>query len=384
MRPKLAIVGTQRDTRDYAPFDDQDYDIWVFNEAMSQVIHDRENKPYRWVRRADAVFQLHDPAVYMSPNNRSDKFHWEWLQQDHGDLVIYMQEVDPRVPNSVRFPLEDVNALLDEFRQGINLEKREFLTSTPSLALALGILLGYKDIFMCGMDMKSETEYQFQREGFTFWMGYALGKGVHVDMISGDEIFDRPIYGYGGYIFTTPEMFKERISELTPALNAARANLRSLEEKFNEGWNNGAGEYLEQASIARSNLGFLEAQVFENERYLFKVEQMQRDNEMPFIDRNEYEMSAAEANKNLVLIGPQLYRNVGHVDLTLETYQFTTNPHYLPQLKYHCEEYLKSQYDYGKEQGKFEENRRLAQEMDKRLKAAGGRKTVQSVIGLPA
>jgi hypothetical protein len=62
----------------------------------------------------------------------------------------------------------------------------------------------------------------------------------------------------------------------------------------------------------------------------------------------------------------------------------TTNPHYLPQLKFHCEEYLKSQYHYGKEQGKFEENLRLAKEMDKRLKAAGGQKTVQSVIGLPA
>jgi hypothetical protein len=110
---------------------------------------------------------------------------------------------------------------------------------------------------------------------------------------------------------------------------------------------------------------------------------MQRDNDLPFIDRNEYEMAAAEANKGLVIIGPQLYRNVGHVDLTLETYQYTTNPHYLPQLKHHCEEYLKSQYQYGKEQGKFEENRRLAQEMDKRLKAAGGIKSVQSVLGLP-
>ena len=299
-------------------------------------------------------------------------------------MQIFMQEVDPLVPNSVRYPIEEIGEMMDNFRQGLDLEKRTFLTSTPSQALALGIYLGYKDILLCGMDMKSDTEYQFQREGFAFWIGFALGWRVNVDMLSGDDIFNRPIYGYGGYIFTTPEMFRTRIAELTPALNTARQHLRSLEEKFNEGWGNGAGEYLEQAAIARSNLGFLEAQVFENERYLFKVEQMERDNNMPFIDRNEYEMSAAEANKNLVLIGPQLYRNVGHVDLTLETYQFTTNPHYLPQLKFHCEEYLKSQYNYGKEQGRYDENLRLAREMDLRLKAAGGKKSVQSVVGLPA
>jgi hypothetical protein len=84
-----------------------------------------------------------------------------------------------------------------------------------------------------------------------------------------------------------------------------------------------------------------------------------------------------------MVLGPNLYRNVGHVDMTLETYKYTTNPHYLPQLQYHVRRYLETQYNYGREQGKFEENRRLAVEMDKRLKAAGGNKTVQSVFGLP-
>ena len=107
------------------------------------------------------------------------------------------------------------------------------------------------------------------------------------------------IYGYGGYILTTPEMFRERIEELTPALNAARANLRAIEEKFNEDGAMGRVNISSRRHIARSNMGLLEAQMFENERYLFKVEQMERDHELPFIDRNEYEMAAAEANQAL-------------------------------------------------------------------------------------
>ena len=202
-------------------------------------------------------------------------------------------------------------------------------------------------------------------------------------MISGDDIFDRPIYGYDGYIQTKPEFFRERIAALTPALNAARINMRAIEEKFNEGWNNGAGDYIADMAVSKTNIGVLEGQIFENERYLYKVEQMQQDDEFPFIDRNEYEMAAAAANKALLDYGPQVYRTVGHVDMSIATWNFSKNPAYLPQLQFHVRDYLEANYQFGREDGKFQENRRLAAEMDKRLKAAGGIKTVQSVLGLP-
>lgn len=383
MRPKLAIVGSHQDTRDLAPFDDHDFDIWVFNEALSQVIHNSKGEPYHWVKRADAVFQLHLPVVYRSPNNRSDQFHWNWLQEDHGDLKIYMQEVDPLVPNSIQLPLEELKSMLSNFKQGIVPEDRIYLTSTPAIALAMGILLGYEYIEIYGCNMASDTEYHFQREGFTFWIGYAIGKGITVHMLSGDDIFDRPVYGYDGYVLTTPESFRERIAVLTPALEAARANMRAIEEKFNEGWSNGAGDYIADAGVSKTNIGVLEGQLFENERYLFKVEQMQRDGEFPFIDRNEYEMAAAAANRALLDAGPQVYRTVGHIDMSLATWNFNKNPAYLPQLQFHVKDYLEANYKFGREDGKYQENRRLAMEMDKRLKAAGGIKTVQSVLGLP-
>lgn len=383
MRSKLAIVGTHRDTRDLAPFDDPDYDIWVFNEAMSQWIRNENNEPYKWVKRADAVFQLHTPDVYRSPNNRSDRYHWDWLQEEHGNLVIYMQDNDPQVPNSMRLPIENLDGLLANFRQGIDRKHRRYLTSSPSIALALGILMGYPVIEIYGCNMGSETEYQFQREGFTFWIGYALGHGIQVDMISGDDIFDRPVYGFDGYIESPPELFKERIAQLKEEIKAARQADRQAEDKLAEGWSNGAGDLITALAASKTNLGYLEGALFENERYLFKVEQMVRDGGIAFIDRNEYEMAAADANKALMKLGPNVYRTIGHVDLTLETYKFTQNPVHLPQLQYHAGEHFEANYNFGKMQGKFDENRRLAIEMDKKLKAAGGKKTVQSLMGAP-
>ena len=86
----LAIVGSHPATRDNAPWDNHSIDIWVFNEAAREA----------WVKRWDAVFQLHKPTIYRNPNNRTDPKHWEWLQQVHGK-PIYMQAHDPMVPDSI-------------------------------------------------------------------------------------------------------------------------------------------------------------------------------------------------------------------------------------------------------------------------------------------
>ena len=231
--------------------------------------------------------------------------------------------------------------------------------------------------------MGSETEYFAQQPGLLFWLGYALGRGITVHMISGDDIFDRPVYGYEGYILASPVLFRERVDELRRAVKDARKVARDAEERLEEGWSNGVDDFISAAAAAQNELGKLEGMLFENERYLFKIEQMERDNELPWIDRNEYEMSAADANKVMLKLGPMVYRTVGHVDMTLSTFKYTKNPLHLPQLQAQVKNHLDANYDYGRAQGKFEENRRLAIDTDKKVKAAGGIKTVQSVMGAP-
>jgi len=107
----VAIVGSHRETRDLAPWDDPNIEIWAFNEAYSQKIHGDDGEPYQWCKRADVVFQLHDPVVYQSVNNRSDRHHWEWLQAEHENLRIYMQYHDDLIPNSNIFFLNFIQIM---------------------------------------------------------------------------------------------------------------------------------------------------------------------------------------------------------------------------------------------------------------------------------
>jgi hypothetical protein len=135
----LAIVGSHPDTRELAPYQSSGFDIWLFNEAAM--------KPEVY-RRWDALLQIHKPEVYASENNWVNKDHWTWLQQDHGK-VIWMQDVDPRVPNSRKYPLDEI----------LKLTPFHYLRSTPAMALALGIYLGYTDIWLYGSELSSNTEY---------------------------------------------------------------------------------------------------------------------------------------------------------------------------------------------------------------------------------
>jgi hypothetical protein len=192
----LAIVGSHPDTRENAPFDDPDYEIWLFNEAPQ--------KPEIY-KRWDACLQIHLPEVYSSTENWVNKDHWEWLQQDHGpDKRIFMQEVDPRVPNSVRYPMEGVRSLVPY----------KYLRSSPAMALALAIYLGYKDISLYGSELSSNTEYHYQAINYAFWIGFAHGYGVNLDMQCWhQEFFKQPIYGYEGELQIDREHFKKCFQE---------------------------------------------------------------------------------------------------------------------------------------------------------------------------
>lgn len=168
-------------------------DIWQINEAAG-----KSNT------RANAIFQMHTPGVYKDPNNQTDPNHFQWLQGIHG-LSVYMQDVDPEVPESKRYPLEDAKKLTEKVLQkGKNdreLRPVELFTFTGTYMIALAILMGYTRIMIYGIDLIHTEEYRYQRESFAFWVGFAGGRGVELEIYGGDSIWKKPLYGY--------ETFKE-------------------------------------------------------------------------------------------------------------------------------------------------------------------------------
>ena len=215
---KVAIVGSHPATKHYAPFDDPEYDIWVFNEAAN----------IEWCKRATGTLQIHDSTVYKSPHNRTDKGHWEWLQQKR-DWPIWMQEIDPDVPDSRKFPWRNiVKKLLPGFRWA-NGDQIEYGTSTVAYAIALATWFEYDEIHMYGIDMESNTEYIYQRDCVAFWTGLALGRGIKVVQHSGEGMYDVPLYGYDGQIYTTLEELTDELEYLDQQQAKALEHLQEIQ-----------------------------------------------------------------------------------------------------------------------------------------------------------
>ena len=104
------------------------------------------------------------------------------------ERIIYMQSVDPAVPNSRAYPLEQVAE-----RWG-----RRMLTSSAAYALALALLQGYRRIEVYGIELSSNTEYSYQLPGWAYWVGLATGAGADIILRSGERQFSAPLYGYEG------------------------------------------------------------------------------------------------------------------------------------------------------------------------------------------
>ena len=80
-----------------------------------------------------------------------------------------MTEHHPDLPTSVRFPIERCIELATDY-----------FTSTISHLIAWGILQGYREIALYGIDLVVGTEYEVQKACAEFWLGVAHGRGITI------------------------------------------------------------------------------------------------------------------------------------------------------------------------------------------------------------
>jgi hypothetical protein len=208
---KVVLVGSNQLTRHLIDWS-QPADFWLFNEAASR----------DWVEHCDAVFQMHAPAIWRNPKNVNDPKHYEWLKQDHL-FPVYMQEVYPDVPASAAYPLEEIaQSLLPNMRRkGGDVVK--YFTSSPAYAIALAVYQGYDEIEIVGIEMASGTEYERQRDGVTFWLGVAAGRGITVILQDESLLMAGKLYGYTGEVVIQRQRFEIVYNGLLPKLEQAKA-----------------------------------------------------------------------------------------------------------------------------------------------------------------
>lgn len=369
MKDTVVIMGSHPRTRAEFDFNRTDCDIWLFNEAVS-------NNTFP---RADAVFQMHEEAIWRNPENRNDPKHFAWLNTQTG-TPVYMQEEYPDVPKSVRYPLEEV---VDKF-------KVSYFTSSVAYAIALACYMRYKRIEIYGVEMETNTEYQYQRDGVTLWIGVALGLGIEVDLHIG-MLNDAPLYGYQGEVTIDYSRFAERIDELKPDVErltrehqAAIINVQGCLTNFiadsSTSTENALYQSVQKVADITERLGIVDGAIQENERYRGKADSMREASGEFLFSRQEFESSAKIlgdktqlANTNFISAGTTL----GHIHEALKKAakgspkRLKFADEYRNQLK----TYLKAKNQAAIYQGAMQENFNYMAWLDKHIRAAGGSKS---------
>lgn len=377
MKETIVIVGSHPRTRDEFDFNRTDCDIWLFNEAVS-------GKGNTWAKRADAIFQMHEEAIWRNPANRNDPKHYEWLSTQN-KITVYMQECYPDVPKSERYPLEEIAA-----RYHI-----KYFTSSVAYALALACFLNYKRIELYGVEMETNTEYQYQRDGVTLWIGIALGQGIEVD--AHISMFDQPLYGYEGEVTMKYEQFKERVAELVPQIEEAskeyQAGVINVQQALRafiaDASVTNEGNLFETVGKQRElgeRLGRLDGAKQENEKYIKKADTMREASGGEFLfSRQEFESAAATLNGNVKQADIEFISSgttLDHIHRNLKNAAKDSPKRaglvnlYERQLR----EYFSLANKVAVFGGASAENFRIMAYLDKHIRAAGGTKSEAALL----
>jgi hypothetical protein len=292
------------------------------------------------------------------------------------------------VPRSIKYPLDQILQKLDG-------DPNHFLSSSVPQALALAALWGYKSIEVYGVAMETNTEYQFQREGVSFWMGFCHGRGI--ELLFADPTFLCPLYGYEGKVSVDYDEFPRRIAELTPLIDdlsgqykASMLEVGKAVELFSADASKDTENILLTCITKQvqtgERLGLLDGARQENKRYQGKADTMKDADEGNFIfSRQEFETNAAglrqkSENENIkfIALGTQLGNY--HKAIEKSAKGSPKRKKFTEAFTLTLSEYLQANNRVAIYKGASEENFRYMAYLDKYIRAAGGEKSEQVIL----
>lgn len=175
-KDSLGIVGTADPTRRMAPYTAASWELWGVSVATT----------YPDVTRLDVQFEMHPREYYERDPNVLKR-----LQAC--EVPLYMLEADPKIPHSVRYPIEAITGY------------RKYFTNSIAYMIALAyhsfVLTGKpKNVALYGVHMEGEEEYTEQRPCCEYWLGRLEGAGVTVTPAeAGSLLIANALYGYEKY-----------------------------------------------------------------------------------------------------------------------------------------------------------------------------------------
>jgi hypothetical protein len=166
---KIALMGSAPSSRNLAPFNDQNWEIWSCSP------------PNFDLPRVDAWFELHNLDRKIAPP--ANRPYIETIMQHPR---VYITQKDPRFPNAIEFPWKP---LVEKYG-------RDFFSSSLSWMMAFAIEQKPEKIGLWGVDMSANEEYGQQRPGLKFFMREAKKAGIGVYAPPQSDIMQpMPLYG---------------------------------------------------------------------------------------------------------------------------------------------------------------------------------------------
>ena len=212
-RTKFGLVGFASSSRDLAPWDDPSWILMGLNQL------------YRHCPRFDAWIDIHH--YFRDPRSMVDGTdEIEWMKS--APIPIFQHERQPDIPNSVRYPIEDVSGQNPAYPWGV-----DYFTSTISYMIALAIRDGFKTIGVWGVDLIVGQEYFYQKACAEMWLGIANGQGIEIHLPAQTALLKHGFrYGYQ----TEPDcgpikmsMFEAREKEIRGRLEAVTREAHTLD-----------------------------------------------------------------------------------------------------------------------------------------------------------
>ena len=307
---------------------------------------------------------MHKPEIYKGHNTK-DPAHWEWLQKTHGK-PIYMQEADPDVPNSVRFPIEEAVQLTDE----------DYFSTTFAYMAALAVLHGYEFVDIHGVEM-SQSEYQYQAECWRYWIGFLKGRlgAKNVRMSSAHNLLQSPRYGYEGDFYFGSEFFADRAKLLDGQWNAAERSAvnikKAIDKVIGREEYNKLSNLIRDYQVAIQNVGEYAGALAEAERYQTFGDR--------YADRGGFEYAAATAQRDGEEKRILMFGRIGLIEYLVNAWsQLNDNPEFhklaTKQLINEINYYGKLTEETGALLGKYRENISYIVKYDEMIQAHGGLK----------
>ena len=166
---KIALLGTQPDSINFAPFKDTSWEIWACSPGLINI------------PRSEVWFDLH----YYQEHYRDGEDDWFAFLAKHPK--VYMQRVEPEIPNSVAYPIAEMRAKYGPY----------FWNSSLSYMAALAIEAKPDTIGIWGVDMAANGEYAHQRLGCQYFIQKAIDLGIEIVVPPESDLLEPlPMYGY--------------------------------------------------------------------------------------------------------------------------------------------------------------------------------------------